>query len=267
MMERSMKEQEKVLEKNRRKAFWGLQLKYTLAPILWLYGIVFGILTGLFLYNWFAKVAKAEYEVTFLEQLNALPLALAFFVLVIGVQIILIIGFARQEKNVLAMRHVPLSRETKELICWEYSFAVTLSAFLLYFLILCLLLFAENVLSPETAYGGAELYPVFYHFLHLYRVCPIASGWAVPVLLNCIAAVSVLSPIVKENPEESVRTNAVWGILIVVSFVNYCFVERKTPALDLVLMLLFGLFYIGKVILAYRRRQKDEGAEVRERVE
>lgn len=255
------------MEKNRRKAFWGLQLKYTLAPILWLYGIVFGILTGLFLYNWFAKVAKAEYEVTFLEQLNALPLALAFFVMVIGVQIILIIGFARQEKNELAMRHVPLSRETKELICWEYSFAVSLSAFLLYFLILCLLLFAENVLSPETAYGGAELYPVFYHFLHLYRVCPIASGWAIPVLVTCIVAISLIAPIVKEDPEETVRTKGIWGVLIVTFFVSYCFVERESPEFDFVVLLLFGVFYIGKVIFAYRRRQKDEGAEVRERVE
>lgn len=267
-MERSVQEEHnREPEKNRRKAFWGVQLKYTLAPILWLYGIVFGIVTGLFLYNWFAKVAESEYEVSFLEQLNALPLALAFFVLVIGVQVILFIGFVRQEKNVLAMRHVPLSGETKDLICLEYSFAVTLSAFFVYFLMLYLLLLAENILSPETAYGGAELYPAFYHFMHMYRVYPIASVWAVPIMVSCVAAVSVIAPIMKSDPEETVRTKAVWGFLIVSSFINYCFVEREIPVLDFVLMLLFGVFYIGKVILAYRRRQKDEGEKVRERVE
>ncbi|MBQ8846933.1 MAG: hypothetical protein IJ006_07290, partial [Lachnospiraceae bacterium] len=102
-----MKEQEKEWEKNRRKAFFGLQLKYTLAPILWLYGSVFGILMGLFLYNWFTKIAEADCEVSFLEQLKALPLAIAFMVLVMGGQIILIIGFARQEKNALAMKRIP----------------------------------------------------------------------------------------------------------------------------------------------------------------
>lgn len=260
-------EQERTLEKNRRKAFWGLQLKYTLIPILWLYGIVFGIVTGLFLYNWFAEVAEAECEISFLEQLNALPLALAFFVLVIGVQVILIIGFARQEKNELAMRHVPLPQETKDLIRLEYSFAVTLSAFLVYFLILCLLLFAENVLSPETAYGGAELYPAFYHFMHMYRVYPIASGWAVPVLVTCIVAISLIAPIVKEDPEETVRTKGIWGVLIITFFVSYCFVERKSPTADFIVLLLFGIIYIGKFIFAYRRRQKDEGAEVTERME
>ena len=267
MMERTMKEQEKEWEKNRRKAFFGLQLKYTLAPILWLYGIVFGILMGLFLYNWFTKIAEADCEVSFLEQLKALPLAIAFMVLVIGGQIILIIGFARQEKNALAMKRIPLSKETKDLICWEYSFFVTISAFLVYFLMLCLLLLTENIVSPETAYGGAELYPAFYHFIHMYRVYPIASVWAVPILITCVASVSVLSLIWKSDPEESVGIKGVSGYFVLASFLNYCFVERDVPVLDYVLMLLFGSIYIVKIVLVYRRRQRDDRAEVMEWVE
>lgn len=266
-MERNMKEQDKVLEKNRRKAFWGLQLKYTLAPILWLYGSVFAGLMGMFLYNWFTKIAKSEYEVPFLEQLKILPLAIAFFVLVIGVQIILVIAFARQEKNALAMKRIPLSRETKDLICLEYSFLVTVSAFLVYFLTLCLLLIAENILSPETAYGGMELYPAFYYFMHMYRVYPIASGWAVPVLVCCIAAVSVISLVTKPDPDESATTRGVWGYLVVASIINYCYIESKIPVLDFILMLLFGSIYIVKIVLAYRRRQKNDRAEVVERME
>lgn len=267
-METSVQEeQNRASEKNRRKAFFGLQLKYTFAPIVWLYGIVCGIVTGLFLYNRFTKAMGEVYEVAFLEQLKALPLALAFFVLVIGVQVILFIGFVRQEKNGLAMKHVMLPKETQELIRLEYSFLVTASAFLVYFLMLCLLLLLDNILSPETAYGGAELYPAFYHFLHMYRVYPIATGWAVPVSLACIAGVSVLSLFLRTDPEEDVRTKAVFGSLLVVYFVNYCFIERESPVLDFTAMLLFGMFYIGKVFFAYRRRQKDEGEKVRERVE
>ena len=66
------------MEKNRRKAFWGVQLKYTLTPILWLYGIVFLGLTGMYLYNWFTEFAKSENEVSLVEQLGYLPLGISF---------------------------------------------------------------------------------------------------------------------------------------------------------------------------------------------
>lgn len=248
--------QEKMIEKNRRKAFLGLQLKYTLAPVLWLYGIVFVCLTGVFLYNWFTKVVNAQWEVSFLEQLKGLPLGPAFFVLVLGVQLILKVGFSKQGKNVLAMKRIPLPEETIGLIRLEYSFLLTVSAFLVYFLMLCSLLFLDNILAPENAYGVSELYPAFYHFTHLYRVYPVINGWTCIAFLVVIMAVSSMAPMAEEIRSEGGMTYAVWIIFMIGSFLFYCFEEGNGLHADLGIILIFSTTYIVKVMLAYRRRQK-----------
>lgn len=260
-------EQKRMREKNSRKALIGVQLKYTFLPVLWLVGSMIVILTGLFLFNLLTKVVDRPYEVSFLEQLQALPLAVTFLALITGVQVILTIGFSKMEKNVLAMNQIPLSRELKDLMQWEYSFLVTAGTFFAYFLMLCLWLFLENLLSPETAYGFSELYPVFYRFTHLYRVYPIGSVWGIPVLLGCVAAVSVIAPIFTGRLSETVRTEAVWGILIISSILFYFFDKSEQPVWDFTLMVFVGSIHIVRITLAYRRRQKNERAEVVERVE
>lgn len=269
-MEMNVRNQDNVLEKSRRKAFWGLQIKYTLAPVLWLYGIVFLIQTGIFLFNWFTNVADVVNGVVFLQQLQALPLAITFIVVVIGVQIILMIGFERQEKQEPAMKRVPLATETRNLIRWEYSFLVTASAFFVYFLMLCALLLLENMLAPEHAYGMSELYPAFYRFRHLYRVYPVINMSRIFCLFICIIAVSAVAPAKVKDSEDSLREKTTFAVLAgfaLVSFLFYCLVEEKNPILDLVLMVIFGFSYVGAVIFSYRRRQKDDRAEIMERVE
>lgn len=260
------KEQEKMLEKSRRKAFLGLQIKYTLMPVLLLYGIVFALLLGMFLYHWAAHVSKAAGNVTFLTQLNVLPLDVAFIVLAIGVQMVLKIGFSKQRKNRLALTRIPLPEETKNLLRWSYSFLVTLSAFLIYFLMLSFLLVLENSLAPETAYGFAELYPAFSTFTHLYRVYPVANGMAWVVFPVVIANCSVIAPWGEEIQQEKSIKDAVWIGLALGTFLFYCF-DTGNQWADFALMLLFSAVYIGRVLFAYRRRGKDDRAEFAERVE
>lgn len=255
------------MEKNRRKAFWGLQIKYSLGPILWIYGIVFAVLTGLFMFNWCTKVKGAEYEVAFLEQITALPLEFAFLVLVLGVQIVLMVAISKQEKQKLAMLRVPLPEETKELIRWIYSLLVTVSAFLVYFLMLCLLLLLENLLDPATAYGMSELYPVFYSVVFLFRMYPVVSAGSIPIMLTCILAVSAMAPLFAGESWEEIRDKIVWGVLLIPSFLSYCFEAKQTSFLDLILLGLCGVCIIGKLILLYRRRQKHDKEELVERVE
>lgn len=266
--ERSLQEeQDRRLEKNRRIAFWGLQLKYTLAPVFWLYGIVFGILTGMFLFNWFTVVSGAEYEISFLAQLKVLPISLSFFVLVIGVQVIVKMGFERQGKNALALKRIPLSEETIRLLRLGYSFLITVSAFLFHFLLLGWLLFLENVLVPETAYGVSELYPAFHYFMHLYRVYPVTNGLTGIALLIVMMGLSSLAPLAEDVRHDKAATYMIWIISICSSFFFYCFVERKGLLADLGIMLVFSITYIGEVILTYRRRQRNDRAEFTERVE
>ena len=254
------------VEKRRRKAFWGLQIKYTLMPILLLYGIVFAILLGMFLYNWVAHVSKNAGNVTFLTQMKALPLDVAFVVLAIGVQMVLKIGFAKQRKNKLALMRIPLSEETKNFLRWSYSFFVTLSAFLFYFLMLGFLLVLENSLAPESAYGFTEIYPAFSTFTHLYRVYPVANGMAWVVLPVVIANCSVIAPWGEEVQQEKSIKDAVWIGFALGTFLFYCF-DTGNPGADFALMVLYSAVYIGRVFFAYRRRQRDDRAEPAERVE
>ena len=170
VLNRMEDEQERKREKSRRKAFWGLQIKYTLTPICLLYGIVFAVLLGMFLWNWITKVSNTVGNVTFLAQIGALPLGITFVILIVGVQILLKISFSKQGKEELALLRIPLPEETRGLLRLEYSVLVTASAFLIYFLMLSALLVLENILEPETAYGLTELYPAFYPFPHLYRI-------------------------------------------------------------------------------------------------
>ena len=255
------KEQEKLLERSRRKAFLGLQIKYTLTPILLLYGIVFVVLLGLFLFNWVTKVSNNVGDVTFLAQIRVLPLEIGFVALIIGVQIILKVGFSKQGKNELALMRIPLPEETRGLLRLGYSFLVTASAFLVYFLMLNLLLVLENILAPETAYGFAELYPAFYNLTHLYRVYPVVNGMAWVVLPVAIANCSMMAPLAEDARRKGDVSEAVWIGFALCSFLFYCF-DDWNQAADFVMMLLFGVFYIGKVVFAYRRRQKDDRAEL-----
>lgn len=260
-------ENERKLKKNSRRALFGVQLKYTFAPVLWLTGSVLVILTGMFLYNWFTKVADAENEVSFFEQLQALPLTMAFFVLVLGVQIILTIGFARMERNVLAMNQIPLPREEKALIRWNYSFWMNAGVFFTYFLMLCLLLLLDNLLSRETAYGFSELYPALYRFRLLYLIYPIGSVWGIPVLIGCITAVSVIAPVLTEGLSETRRMKVVLGVAYVGIYLFYFTDRSESPVWNFVPMVLLGVLYIGNLVFLYWRRVKDDKAEVVERVE
>ena len=59
----------------------------------------------------------------------------------------------------------------------------------------------------------------------------------------------------------------VLSILLIPSFLSYCFEAHQTSFLDLILLGLCGVCIIGKLILLYRRRQKQDKEELVERVE
>ena len=254
------------MEKNRRKAFWGVQLKYTLAPILWLYGIVFLGLTGMYLYNWFTEFAKSENEVSLVEQLGYLPLGISFFVLVIGVQVILGIGYAKQERNELAMKRILLPKEMIDMIRLNFSLLVTFSAFLFYFLMICLLGITENLLAPQYAYGGTELFSAFYYYAILYNVYPVVSVWTIPRFIVCVAAASVMSPMLGGVSSNSIWEYTRWerlvgGMVVGYLFSLYCFDESFSPISDIIWMVFFGFFYVRKVVITYGKKYEDDREE------
>jgi len=255
-------ETEKKTEKNRRKAFWGLQLKYTLTPLVLLYGGVLAVMTGLFLYNLFVNVKPRDGVMWFADQMSALPITLMFFVLVIGSQVIVGRGFLKQERNELGMKRVLLFEETKALIRFEYSFLITVTSYLINFLILCMLLVLDNLLLPSHALGGAEMHAVFYRFTHLYRLYPFLKLWALPAAAVVILACAVMSTMVVKIRR---KLDLLYGMEIPFLFLALAYFSLGPSKGgiygSIVFMAVRGLWHCGKYVYLYVRRQKDDRTE------
>ena len=255
-------ETEKKTEKNRRKAFWGLQLKYTVTPLLLLYGGALVVMTGLFLYNLFVNVKPRNGAVWFADQMSALPVTLMFFVLVIGSQVIVGRGFLKQERNEPGMKRLMLFEETRALIRFEYSLLISFTSYLVNFLILCLLLVLDNVLVPSHALGGAEMYGVFYRFTHLYRLYPFLKLWALPAAAVVILACAVMSPLVVKVRR---KLDIIYGMDIPFLFLALAYFSLGPSKGgiygSIVFMAVRGLWHCGKYVYLYVRRQKDDRTE------
>lgn len=255
-------ETEKKTERNRRKTFWGVQLKYTLTPLLFLYGGVLAVMTGLFLYNFFVNVRPRDGVVWFADQMSALPITLLFFVLIIGSQVIVGRGLLKQERNELAMKRVLLFEETKALIRFGYSLLIAFTSYLMNFLILCLLLVLDNLLLPSHALGGAEMHAAFYRFIHLYRLYPLLKLWALPAAAVVILACAVMSPLVVKIRG---KLDLFYGLDIPLLFLAIAYFSLGTTKGgmmgSIVFMAVRGVWHSGKYVYLYVRRQKDDRTE------
>ncbi len=255
-------ETEKKTERNRRKAFWGVQLKYTLTPLLFLYGGVLAVMTGLFLYNFFVNVRPRDGVVWFADQMSALPITLLFFVLVIGSQVIVGRGFLKQERNELGMKRLMLFEETKALIRFGYSLLIAFTSYLMNFLILCFLLVLDNVLVPSHALGGAEMHAVFYRFTHLYRLYPFLKLWALPAAAVVILACAVMSPLVVKVRR---KLDIFYGMEIPFLFLALAYFSLGPSKGgiygSIVFMAVRGLWHCGRYVYLYVRRQRDDRTE------
>ena len=181
------------MEKRYKSAFWGVQVTYTFVYLLLLYVTV---LVGPVI--WYLVQAKGKFktdgaELTLFEHLQGIPLYVFFLITVLGSMVILSIAYAKQERNRLAMGRLLLEPCKVWNIRFGYSVLVTAASFLVQFISVFLLFFADRLLYPGDGFGIAELYPVFYRFRHLYVCYPVMNPWAILILVLCVAAVAQVS--------------------------------------------------------------------------
>ena len=181
------------MEKRYKRAFWGVQLKYSYIRLLLLYTVVLAGMVGWYFIQANVKFKTVGAEMTLFEHLQGIPVYLSFPVLVLGAQGILSVAYAKQEKNRLAMAKLLVEPRAVWNIRFGYSLLVTVAAFLIHFISIFLLFFADRLMYPESAYGITELYPVFYRFRHLYLFYPVMNPWAVLLLIVCVAGISQIS--------------------------------------------------------------------------
>ena len=181
------------MEKRNKLAFWGVQVKYSYIHLLVLYIVVLVGMPAWYLVQANVRFQTVGAEMTLFEHLQGMPVYLSFLALVLGAQGILSIAYAKQEKNRLAMAKLLLEPRAVWSIRFGYSLLVTVAAFLVHFISIFLLFFADRLMYPESSYGTAELYPVFYRFRYLYLFYPVMNPWAALLLPLCVAGVSQVS--------------------------------------------------------------------------
>ena len=87
---------------------------------------------------------------------------------------------------------------------------------------------------------------------------------AVFVLPVVVTAVSVMAPQLEGTLRNRDWSNFIWAFFIMMSFFFYSFGEDRTSLIEsLVCMVIFGVYGVGKVLFFYRRRRKDDRAELK----
>lgn len=222
------------MEKRYKRAFWSAQVKYSCCRLLLLYGGALAGMVGWYLVQANVKFKTYGAELTLFEHLQGMPVYLLFLAVVLGSQGILSVAYAKQEKNRLAMAKLLLEPRTVWNIRFGYSVLVTVASFLVHFISVFLLFFADRLLYPGEMFGIGELYPVFYRFRHLYLCYPVMNPWAVLLLILCVTALAQCSVWVSTV----VRHNAWVRSVFPVGLVSLLLVLFVVP--DMISLALFG---------------------------
>ncbi len=232
------------MEKKNKLAFLGVQIKYSYIHLLMLYAVVLVGMPVWYLVQANVRFQTVGAEMTLFELLRGMPVYLSFLALVLGTQGILSIAYAKQEKNRLAMAKLLLEPCAVWNIRFGYSLLVTVAAFLVHFISIFLLFFADRLMYPESAYGITELYPVFYRFRHLYLFYPVMNPWAVLILIVCVAGISQISVWVAIvfRYDSWIRGVIPVGVVLLFLFISYI------P--DMINLFVFGTVFAFVVIYA-----------------
>ncbi len=232
------------MEKRNKLAFWGVQIKYSYIHLLLLYTVVLAGMAGWYFIQANVKFKTVGAEMTLFEHLQGMPVYLSFLVLVLGSQGILSVAYAKQEKNRLAMAKLLLEPRAVWNIRFGYSLLVTVAAFLVHFISIFLLFFADRLMYPESAYGIAELYPVFYRFRHLYLFYPVMNPWAVLLLILCVAGISQVSVWVAAVFRYDSWLRSIFSVGVVLLFLLISYIP------DMISLFVFGTVFAFVVIYA-----------------
>ena len=230
------------MEKRNKLAFWGVQIKYSYIHLLVLYAVVLVGMPVWYLVQANVRFQTVGAEMTLFEHLQGMPVYLSFLTVVLGSQGILSVAYAKQEKNRLAMAKLLLEPRTVWNIRFGYSVLVTVASFLVHFISVFLLFFANLLLYPGEAFGIGELYPVFYRFRYLYLFYPVMNPWAALLLPLCVAGVSQVSVWVGivMRYHSWIRSLFPVGVVLFFLFISYI------P--DMINLLVFGTVFAFVVI-------------------
>lgn len=246
---------ESAVERGRRLAFLGVQIQYTWTALVVLFFAVLAVMVGLYLYICKIKPEPGAGMLSFTALLQSIPVYPAFLVLVLGSQVILALGFVKQEKNSLTMQRVLLSPRCRFKVRLCYSLLVSVVAFLFYFAILCVLLILDATLYPESFYGVAEWYPAFTWFRHLFALYPVANPWAFLSLPACVMAVAQISTMVTVVIRKDTEDGCTAVLMtMVVGFIAYtCAATIAITVISFVVTAVMGIFSIRIGVIHHKK--------------
>ncbi|MBQ8281681.1 MAG: hypothetical protein IJZ25_04700 [Lachnospiraceae bacterium] len=237
------------MNRNKEKvvSIYGVQIKYTLVPLVILNGIIVCILTAMFCYNLFSEKHGGNIP-AFILLLGYLPIYPGFLVSILGGQIILAVGFVKQQKDSQGMLKLPMESKKIKCIYWKYSLMVTLASMMIHFLTLGGLFCIYRLGTQVQTYGSIDLYLAFYKFSYLVNMYPLVNPWLVIFTLLAVVDASIMSLEILGGRKNGGKSYIVKMVLLIVLFMILSAAHSVSARIFAsVIVIVFSTFLIRRV--------------------
>lgn len=180
------------VEMTKMKEQMEVHLTYSFVWLMLLYGGITGILLGLYAVNLFGNV-PGEYVHSFTSHMASLPIAFTFYMTMLLSQVVIGIGFLREERKGKEMQGIQVATGDVMKSRFLYSVLVALSSMMVHFLTLCVMYGLYAIRFSEYVYGSSYLYTMFYNFRYLTWFYPITEPLRFAAVLVALLGISMIS--------------------------------------------------------------------------
>lgn len=165
------------MKEKKIQAVMGLHLTYSMAWVMVCYGVFALLPVVLHAINLFGSngIEDSEYIYSFTRYLAHLPLEVCFLATLLVPQIIVGVGYLRQEREGMAVKRIPLSAQAIMKSRMVYSFLVGMASVMIHFVTIWVMYLLYMVRFPENVYGSAGMYTAFYDVEYLAWFYPIGE--------------------------------------------------------------------------------------------
>ena len=227
-----------------------LEMKYSIKKIALVCVLHTVVLLGMFLFN-----APRSSNLSFTQQMENLPLMIAFEVELMITVIILIVGRTKMDRKYSFLDKIPI-HPRKVFICkWLYELVVILLAVAVHFITICIMFVLYSQIFAKDHYFYNELYRVFGRFKYLNNMIPVQNVVKLFIALGYYVLLSFTpsfyrifyNDLSKGYKDESIL---LMNIFIAVGFL-LCASSTSTLVSLIVLIILLG-FSVDKFIKLYK---------------
>ena len=227
-----------------------LEMKYSIKKIALVCVLHTVVLLGMFLFN-----APRSSHLTFAYQMENLPLMLAFFIELLIIQIILIVGRTKMDRKYSFLDKIPI-HPRKVFICkWLYELVVILLAVAVHFITICIMFVLYSQIFAKDHYFYYELYSVFGRFKYLNNMIPVQNVVKLLIALGYYVLLSFTPSFYRIFYNDLSKGYKVEPIIFLSIFIDVGFalcVLSASTGFALIVLIILLWFSVDKFITLYK---------------